>query len=131
MEPGTHEPDFYDSVELAEHYAEHALEQVRTMQKNHSVWHPNGTPGVSLPLTDPAITSLESALREIKNMKEAHDRFRDRMDNYMHALGFLSGRLDVYGEEDDEMVKLCLEVRDELRKIAGGYWKERMKNEHD
>ena len=55
-----------------------ALDCARTMDENHSVWHPNATPGVSVPLSNETMRLVDSALRDVGKLR-ADERYCDSM----------------------------------------------------
>ena len=48
-----------------------------------------------------------------------------QIDEFMHRVGYLAGRLDVMGGSSESLVELCREVKDELSNAAEVYWRDR------
>lgn len=54
-----------DCLDEIESKAKYALEEVKQMMKFDSIWHPNSTKGVSLPLTDGVVRALHAIFHEV------------------------------------------------------------------
>lgn len=50
------------------------------------------------------------------------------IDDIMHQIGFISGKLDVVGGSSESLVELCQECSKELSEIAEEYWKGKDEN---
>ena len=46
----------------------------------------------------------------------------ERLDQVMHRLAYLSGRLDVVGGKEEELVNVMRECSQELKQMANEYW---------
>lgn len=68
-EPCSHEETLTEIVDYIEHRLRYALDYSKTMDKNKSVWHPNSTMGVSVPLSNEVMRLIDSALRDIEKLK--------------------------------------------------------------
>ena len=88
------------------------------MDKNESVWHPNAIPGVSVSLSNETMRLIGNAIRELERLEEDADEF-------MHRIGFISGKLDVTGGNEPALVSLCQETVQSLlltRTVSSCSW---------
>ena len=69
-EPESHEYSVSELVSSIENSLRYALDYAKTMDKNESVWSPNSTPGVSLPLSNEVMRLIDSAMRDIWKLKD-------------------------------------------------------------
>ena len=119
--PACQKQSVHDTLNLVRHYLEYALGYAKEMDKNKSVWHPTAVPGVSVSLSNETMRLIDTAMRELEHLKED-------VDEVMHTIGFISGKLDVTGGTEPALVSLCQECSKELSQIAEEYWKEKDEN---
>jgi hypothetical protein len=68
--PACQKQSAHDTLNLVRHYLEYALEYAKEMDKNKSVWHPIGVPGVSVSLSNETMRLLDTAMRELERLEE-------------------------------------------------------------